>query len=91
MMQALAFPGGSTVKAKAQILLRAAVSALLNACNDDVDYALSEDAVIAAVNDALASKNATTILSLATLLDGYNNDGCPISSANSANPCSRSD
>ncbi len=89
LMQALAFPGGSTIKAKAQILLRAAVSALLNSCNNNVDYALSTDAIIAAVNDALASKNATTILSLATLLDGYNNAGCPISAANAKNPCSR--
>lgn len=89
LMQALAFQGGSTVKAKAQILLRAAVSALLNSCSNNVDYTLSTDAIIAAVNEALASKNGTTILNLATLLDGYNNAGCPISAANSANPCSR--
>ena len=88
LLQALSFPGGSTVKAKAQILLRAAVSALLNACNDNVEYAIGTDAIIAAVNDALASKDASTIISLATTLDGYNNAGCPISAANSANPCS---
>jgi hypothetical protein len=91
LMQALSFTGGSTVKAKAQILLRAAVAALLNACNGNIDYPLSEAAIIAAVNDAIDSKNGTTILNLATLLDDYNNYGCPISAQNSANPCSSND
>ena len=62
LLQALSFHGGSTVKGKAQILLRAAVSALLNACNENVDYTLSTDAIIAAVNDALAYKTGRRLL-----------------------------
>lgn len=88
MMQALSFKGGTTVAGAAQILLRAAVAALLNSCSDNVDYSLSEAAIISSVEEALESKKRTTILDLATLLDDYNNDGCPISSQNSANPCS---
>jgi hypothetical protein len=89
MLQALSFGGGSTTKAKAQILLRAAVAALLNACNDDVDFPLTEQAIIDAVNEAIASMDKTEIITLAGVLDYYNNFGCPISAANSSNPCSR--
>jgi hypothetical protein len=91
MLQALSFQGGSTTKAKAQILLRAAVAALLNACNNNVDFPLTEEAIIDAVNDAIASMNKTEIITLAGALDYYNNFGCPISAANSSNPCSPND
>lgn len=89
LSQALRFKGGKSLRLKAAILLRAATAALLNSCSDNVDYAISEAAVIAEVNAALASKNKTTILDLATLLDDYNNEGCPLSSQKSNNPCER--
>jgi hypothetical protein len=78
LLQALGFGGGSTLTAKKQILLRAAVASLLNAAHPDVDFGQTAAEVIAAVNAALASNNATTILALATKLDRANNAGCPL-------------
>ena len=63
----------------AQILLRAAVAALLDAAHPDVKYPRTEAEIIAAVNAALASKNRKTILALAAELDSSNNAGeCPL-------------
>jgi hypothetical protein len=81
LQQALSFGGGPGVLGAEQILLRAAVAALLNAANPDVDYALTTAEVIADVNAALASGDRDTILELATELDALNNGagGCPLS------------
>ena len=76
--QALSFGGGSTLQGAKQILLRAAVAALLNAVDGDVDYSLSGQQVINRVNQALASNNRSTILNLANNLDTRNNAGCPL-------------
>jgi hypothetical protein len=76
LLQALSYKGGSTLKGAAQILLRAAVAALLNASHPDIDYFMSEGGVIAAVNAALASCDRATILALYEELDFHNNDGC---------------
>jgi hypothetical protein len=78
LLQALKFGGGSTLTAKKQILLRAAVASLLNAAHPGVDFGMTAAEVTAAVNAALASNNATTILALATRLDRANNAGCPL-------------
>lgn len=78
LLQALNYSGGSGVAGAARILLRAAVAALLNACDPDVNYPLTVNDIIADVNEALASGNRSQILTLATTLDGYNNLGCPI-------------
>jgi len=78
LLQALDLGGGPGAQGGAQILLRAAVAALLNAAHPDVDYAQSSAAVIAAVNAALASGDRDTMLTLATTLDNQNNAGCPI-------------
>jgi hypothetical protein len=78
LLQALSFNGGSTNTAAARILLRAAVAALLNSASPDVDYPLTSAQVIAQVNAALASNNRSTMLSLASQLDRYNNYGCPL-------------
>jgi len=75
--EALDFPGGDTLREKAQILLRAAVAALLNASHPDVNYPRSESEVIDDVNNALASQDKDTIINLATALDNDNNLGCP--------------
>jgi hypothetical protein len=78
LLQALSFRGGSTLDEAKQILLRAAVAALLNASHPDVSYELTEAQVISQVNAALASTDRSMILALASRLDGYNNAGCPL-------------
>jgi hypothetical protein len=75
-LQALNFKGGSTLDGAKEILLRAAVAALLDSTS--VNYPLTTQQVINAVNAALASNNRSTILALATQLDTYNNYGCPL-------------
>jgi hypothetical protein len=75
---ALSYQGGSGVTGAAQILLRAAVAALLNAAHPDVNYPRTTAEVIADVNAALASGNRTTMLNLASELDADNNFGCPL-------------
>jgi hypothetical protein len=78
LLQAMSFKGGSTTTGAAQILLRAAVPALLNAAHPDVDYPLTTAQIISQVNAALASNDRSTILALAATLDRYNNRGCPL-------------
>ena len=73
---ALALQGGSGVTGGEQILLRAAVSALLN--SSSISYPLTTSDVISKVDAALASGNRATMITLATTLDGYNNLGCPL-------------
>ena len=74
---ALAFRGGNGLSGAAQILLRAAVAALLNASDPDIEYQLTTAQVISQVNQALASNDRSTMLVLATQLDTFNNAGCP--------------
>lgn len=78
LRQALNFQGGETLTGAAEILLRAAVAAQLNARHPDVGAPLAAAAMIDAVNAALASGDRNTILSLATTLDNNNNAGCPL-------------
>ena len=79
-VQALHFQGGDSVPEKAEILLRAAVAAVLNADSPGVNFSWTSAQVIDAVNAALASQDATTIINLASQLDGDNNapGGCPL-------------
>ncbi|MCB9157921.1 MAG: hypothetical protein H6645_12500 [Caldilineaceae bacterium] len=84
LLQALSFKGGSSLNSAKQILLRAAVAALLSAAHPNVDYVLTTDQVIAQVNSALASNDRSTILALAAQLDAYNNAGCPLGRASAA-------
>jgi hypothetical protein len=65
--------GGGGVSA----LLRHAVAALLNAAHPAVDYPLTIEGVISAVNAALASGNETTIENLKNQLDTWNNLHAP--------------
>ncbi|WP_372874327.1 hypothetical protein [Pseudomonas sp.] len=73
MLQALNYMGGNNTKGAAQILLRAAVAAVLNAAHPDVQFAFTEGDVIADVNAALNSGSRATMLALATTLDNANN------------------
>jgi len=75
LLQALSFQGGSTLEGASETLLRAAVAAILNAAK----FGGSASTIITNVNDALASGDRTTIISLAATLDAANNLGCPLS------------
>lgn len=76
LVQALNFQGGSGLTGAAQILLRAAVAAELNARYQGIGYPLSAGAIITAVQNALASGNRGTMILLASQLDDLNNLGC---------------
>jgi hypothetical protein len=78
LLEALSLEGGSTTADAAEVLLRQAVAALLNAASPDVDYPLTEAEIIAQVNAALASGDRDTILALAEELDTFNNLFCPL-------------
>ena len=75
LMVALNYMGGNDLKGKAQILLRAAVAALLNesALGDGYPpYATTAD-LIAAVNTTLATVNKGAYTTMAATLDHWNN------------------
>ena len=74
LLDALRYKGGGGYEGAARILLRAAVAALLNAAHPDIDYT-TPAWVINNVNSALASGDRSTMLDLASELDGYNNLG----------------
>lgn len=78
LLNALQFGGGPGVLGGAEILARAAVSALLNAAHPGVDYPETVSDIITAVNSAFASGDRATMLSLASTLDTQNNLGCPL-------------
>ncbi|MGE0822032.1 MAG: hypothetical protein AB7G75_03595 [Candidatus Binatia bacterium] len=78
LLQALSFKGGSSLNQKAQILLRAAVAAKLNALSDCVTYPQSIAEVLNMVNQALATCDSQQIVNLASELDRLNNLGCPL-------------
>jgi len=78
LLDALSFPGGSGVEAKARLLVHAAVASLLDASHPGVDYPRTAASVIADVNAALATQNEATILALQGALDADNNLGCPL-------------
>jgi hypothetical protein len=78
LLEALQGGGGSGLSGAAEILMRAATSALLNAAHPNVDYPRTVAQVIADVNAALATKNRDKMLKLATKLDHDNNLDCPL-------------
>ena len=83
MEQALSLKGGSGIDGAAQILLRAATAAFLNAAHEGVGYPYRRftdpgnlrDQVVAALN----SLDRQRMLDLAAELDAANNLGCPLS------------
>jgi hypothetical protein len=78
LLAALGWDGGSTLSGAAQILLRAAVAALLDAAHPDLNYPRTPAQIISQVNAALASNSRSQILALATTLDNLNNLYCPL-------------
>ncbi len=80
-LAALNFGGGNGLQGAERILMRAAVAAWLNAATEDLGYPLRRSDFVPQVNDAIASGDRATMLSLASLLDDLNNslEGCPLS------------
>jgi hypothetical protein len=79
LLAALDYNGGSGARGSAQILLRAAVAAVLNASSPTyMSYPLTAATNIDKANAARASGNRSTMLNLAKQLDGYNNQRCPL-------------
>ena len=75
LMAGLGYKGGTTLAGGAQILLRAAVAALLNEAYYGVGYPgeTSVSALIARVNSVLASQSRSNYLALAAEYDKWNN------------------
>jgi hypothetical protein len=80
LLQALNF-GGSGSCGRVQMLLRHATAALLNATSDCVEYGMTAEEVVDAVNEALASCTRSEWNTLGTRLDELNNEGCPLNQA----------
>lgn len=86
-LTALQFGGGSSLKDKAQIMLRAAAAAYLNALHFPGTFSLTPAQVISQVNAVLPSTNGQDFVNLGTSLDNQNNDGdCTFFRAGPANP-----
>ena len=66
-----------TLKDAFHNLMREAVAALLNAANPQINYPATEAEIILMVNDALASCDKATLISLANDLKAANNLGSP--------------
>lgn len=73
LLQALGNGGGGI-----DALLRHAVAGLLNALHPNVHYSIYSTQLILQVNAAIYSGNSSTIKSLQTTLDGYNNKTHPL-------------
>jgi hypothetical protein len=78
LLGALAFHGGSDLDGAGGNLLRAATAALLNAAHPGVRFPLTTAVVVHDVNAALAGRDRTAILALASTLDADDNLGCPL-------------
>lgn len=76
LMDALEYQGGNDVGGASRNLLQQGVGALLNAVHSDVSFSLTQEEVLVAVADALASLDREVIIALAEDLDEANNLGC---------------
>ena len=74
----LKLQGGSGAEGAAEILMRAAVAALLNSAHPDVSYSRTTAQVIGETNAALASGDRDAMLILAADFDFENNLGAPL-------------
>jgi len=77
LLEALHYNGGNKDIGAARILLRAAVAALLNAAHPEIDYPMTEAAIIQEVNTAL-TQGRTAMLDCKDILDGFNNLGADL-------------
>lgn len=77
-LTALSFQGGPGVDGAKRILMKQAIASLLNATSTGVDFPLTSAQVIQQVTFALNTGDREVMLSLASTLDAYNNQGCPL-------------
>lgn len=77
-LEALNYKGGPGVDGGRRILLKQAVAALLNSASDGVAYPLTTAQVVTQVTFALNTGDRGLMISLASTLDAYNNQGCPL-------------
>lgn len=77
-LQALNYKGGPGVEGGKRLLLKQAAAAFLNATSASVDYPETAAVVVSQVRAALETGDREVMLSLATTLDAYNNQGCPL-------------
>lgn len=78
LVDGLGFKGGPGSLGAAQILLRAAIAAELNARYSSLGYPMTAADIVTAVNDALAGAQRPAMLTLAAHLDDMNNLNCPL-------------
>jgi hypothetical protein len=76
--ESLSFNGGPDVTAAAANMLKQATGSLLNSAHAGVDFPWTTAQLISDVDAALASKNSSVLLGLASDLDKANNLGCPL-------------
>jgi hypothetical protein len=81
LLEALNYPGGPGVTGATQILLRAAVAALLNASSPDVSFPVSVGHVVDTTISRIETQYRPTILTRADYFDSINNLGCPLALA----------
>ena len=82
LLEALNFMGGNNVDGAERILLRAAVAGILSASSPDVNYPSTISEIITSVNNAIATLDRDTMLTLATQIDNDNNRSCPLNGGN---------
>ena len=78
LMDALNYQGGRGLEGSVRNLLRHATAALLNGCNSNVGFPISDTLVIQLVNLALASEDVDIVQELHSVLAEFNEYGCPI-------------
>jgi hypothetical protein len=79
LMDALKYGGGRGLEGSVRNMLRHATAALLNACNDNVDYPVGVDLIIELGDAALATEDIDVIQELHSVVAGFNEDyPCPI-------------
>lgn len=81
LLEALNYGGGPGVTGATQILLRAAVAALLNASSPDVSFPVSVGHVVDTTISRIETQYRPTILTRAAYFDSINNLGCPLGRA----------
>lgn len=77
-LAALSYKGGPGVDGGKRLLLKQATAAFLNATSGVVDYPETAALVVSQVRAALETGDREVMLSLASTLDAYNNQGCPL-------------
>ena len=78
LLEALNYQGGPGVPGATQILLRAAVAALLNASSPDVGFPVGVGHVVDTTISRIETQYRPTLLIRATYFDSLNNLYCPL-------------